>query len=428
MSEAIPVWYLRVTVTHNSQVIDVSDLQWDFEPDITVQDVCDRMCISHWARAEWQYAGDVPATHVLQPSATNCAEAPNYLVIQSLSRATPRALLPLLGLCSAMPPVAPLSPVPLPPLPLPLPPPHDEHQYLALVRDVLSSGLVRGAERTGVGTLAKFGAQCRYQLVRPQTGSPVLPLFTTKRVSFRNVWSELLFFLHGQSHVVALHLRQCHIWDPNSTREYLDAVGLPHYPVGQLGPIYGCQWRHFGGRYLGASAETGDSLYAPNQPGIDQLQQVIAGLRAQPESRRHLVVAWNPTDLPHMALPPCHVMFQFFAETDAHGQKWLSCQMYQRSADLGLGVPYNVASYALLTHLVAHLTGMKAKEFIHVLGDYHVYRSHVDALTLQCQREPRPFPILTIRPEWRELKDLTFQDVMLGPYDPCPPLALPMAV
>jgi len=304
----------------------------------------------------------------------------------------------------------------------------DELQYLTLLKDLMATGSLRQAERTGVGTLAKFGAQCRYQLHRAKTDAPVLPLFTTKAVSFRQVWAELFFFLQAKSHVVWLQERKCPIWNANASRAYLDSVGLRHYPEGQLGPVYGAQWRHFGGRYLGASPTTGDSLYAPEQPGIDQLQHVIKALRTSPESRRHLVVAWNPTDLPHMALPPCHVLFQFFAETDDEGQRWLSCQMYQRSADMGLGVPYNVASYALLTHIVAHLTGRRAKEFIHVLGDYHVYLNHIEAIKVQVERQPLPFPTLSLRKELKELDDLHYEDVVLGPYDPHPALKMPMAV
>lgn len=302
--------------------------------------------------------------------------------------------------------------------------PHDEEQYLALVRDVLATG----SPRPTLGTQAKFGAQCRYRLHDPYLDTPVLPLFTTKFVSFRNVWAELLFFIHGKSHVQWLHHRRCAIWDANSSRAYLDAVGLAHYPEGQLGPVYGAQWRHWGGRYLGADAVTGDSCYDEQQPGWDQLQHVVDQLKQHPESRRHVVVAWNPTDLPRMALPPCHVLFQFFAETDAQGQRWLSCQMYQRSCDLGLGVPYNVASYALLTHLVAHLTGLRAKEFVHVLGDYHIYTQHREALAVQVQRTPYRFTSLQIRKSLATWQELDWDDVVLGPYQAHPALKMPLVV
>lgn len=310
----------------------------------------------------------------------------------------------------------------------PPPQPRDEEQYLALVRDLLQTGLPRTAERTGVGTVAKFGAQCRYRLFRDKTQAPILPLFTTKHVSFRNVWLELLFFLHAKTHVVWLKEQKCNIWNGHSSREHLDAVGLTDYPEGQLGPVYGAQWRHFGGRYQGSCPITGDSFYDTRFPGLDQLQNVITQLRVAPESRRHLVVAWNPLDLPRMALPPCHVMFQFFAETDEHGQKWLSCQMYQRSADMGLGVPYNVASYSLLTHIVAHLTGRKAKEFIHVLGDYHVYDNHRAALSEQVTREPFLAPTLTLRSTLTDLDHLQLDDIVLGPYEHHPALPMTMAV
>ncbi len=305
----------------------------------------------------------------------------------------------------------------------------DEDQYLALIRDLLVSGVPRNLERTGQGTLAKFGAQCRYQLFSCATGVPILPLFTTKFVSFRNVWTELYFFLKGKTHVNWLRKNKCHIWDGNSSREFLDAHGLAHYPEGQLGPVYGAQWRHFGGTYLGADPETGDSKYAPCEDGIDQLKQVIHQLKHDPESRRHLVVSWNPTDLPKMALPPCHALFQFFVEPDPQGGKpWLSCQMYQRSADMGLGVPYNVASYSILTHLMAHLVGMRAKEFIHVLGDYHIYQSHREGLEQQCLRQPLAFPTVHIRQGLTDLDDLELDDVTISRYDAHPPIKLNMAV
>lgn len=304
----------------------------------------------------------------------------------------------------------------------------DEQQYLNLVADLVATGVPRTAERTNIGTIAKFGATCRYALHNKETGADILPLLTTKYVSFRNVWTELYFFLTAKSHVGWLNEHKCPIWNANSTREYLDSVNLKHYPVGQLGPVYGAQWRHFGGDYTGASPKTGDSIYDKTNPGIDQLKIVIDQLKTNPESRRHLVVAWNPSDIPKMALPPCHVLFQFFAETDSNNQGWLSCQMYQRSADMGLGVPYNIASYSLLTHIVAKLTDMKAKEFIHVMGDYHVYLNHVEQLQEQCKRTPFRFPSISIRPGIKTLDELVLDDIVLNEYTHHPTIKLDMAV
>lgn len=294
----------------------------------------------------------------------------------------------------------------------------DEKGYLELVRRVIHEGEQRDNERTGVGTRALFGATCRYNL-----RDGVLPLFTTKRVSFKNVWLELYFFLTGKSHSYWLEKHGCKIWKGNSSRAFLDKQGLASYPDGQLGPVYGCQWRNFNGDYQGADPVSGESLYGVDT-GVDQLAAVINTIKSNPQSRRLLVVAWNPSQLNQMALPPCHVMFQFFV----HNNRELSCQMYQRSADLGLGVPYNVASYALLTHIVAHLTGLKAREFIHVMGDCHVYQNHVSALQTQLARSPTPPPNITISPALVDLDDLQLEHVMLNHYYCQSPIKMKMAV
>ena len=293
----------------------------------------------------------------------------------------------------------------------------DEQQYLNLVRDVLEHGTERKNERTGTGTLALFGRTCRYDL----TGGK-LPLFTTKKVSFQNVLAELIFFLRGKSHVSWLHQHKCHIWDGNSSREYLDSVGLTHYPEGTLGPVYGCQWRNFGGDYQGADADTGDSRYGENK-GVDQLAEVIEQLKNNPESRRHIVVAWNPTVLTQVALPACHTMFQFFVEG-----RHLSCLMYQRSADLGLGVPYNVASYSLLTHIIAHLTGLQAKEFVHVMGDVHVYLNHVPILRQQLERKPKTPPYVSLDHQLKRLDDIEMEHVSVKQYHHHGKLCMKMAI
>jgi thymidylate synthase len=292
-----------------------------------------------------------------------------------------------------------------------------EEEYLDLVREVIEKGVERKNERTGTGTMALFGRTCRYDL----TGGK-LPLFTTKQVSFKNVLVELIFFLRGKSHVSWLRQNHCHIWDGNSSREYLDSVGLNHYPEGTLGPVYGCLWRNFGGDYQGADVDTGDSQYGENK-GIDQLAHVIEQLKTNPESRRHVVVAWNPSVLDKVALPACHTLFQFFVDDDQ-----LSCLMYQRSADLGLGVPYNVASYSLLTHIVAHLTGLRAKEFVHVMGDAHVYVNHVPALRQQLERTPLPCPKVTIAAQLQHLDGIEISQVDVKNYKHHGKLSMKMAV
>lgn len=229
---------------------------------------------------------------------------------------------------------------------------HGELQYLRLVRDVMAKGALRG-DRTGTGTLSLFGAQMRFNL------RDSFPLLTTKSVFWRGVAEELLWFVSGSTCAHQLRDRGVHIWDGNSSRAYLDSVGLVDREEGDLGPVYGWQWRHFGAEYKDRHTDYGGQ-------GVDQLSELIEGIRNQPNSRRHIISAWNPPDLPKMALPPCHVLMQFFV---ANGE--LSCQMYQRSADLGLGVPFNIASYALLTYLVAHVTGLRPGDFVHTIGDAH---------------------------------------------------------
>lgn len=295
---------------------------------------------------------------------------------------------------------------------------HDEVQYLNLIRKVVAHGTYRGQERTGMGTLAMFGAMCRYDL-----SGGKLPLFTTKKVSFGNILKELLFFIQGKSHAGYLSAQGCHIWKGNSTREFLDSRGLTQYPVGQLGPVYGCQWRNFGGDYKGADPQTGSSLYEGYE-GVDQLANVVRELQTNPQSRRHIVSAWNPEALGQMALPPCHCLYQFFVD---EGNR-LKCLMYQRSADLGLGVPYNVASYALLTHIVAHLTGLEASEFIHVMGDHHVYLNHLKSLEVQCGRAPFPFPTVKISSALKKLDDVKPDQFRLENYQHHPSIMMKMAV
>jgi thymidylate synthase len=206
------------------------------------------------------------------------------------------------------------------------------------------------------------------------------------------------------------------IWDDNGTREFLDKLGFQSREVGDLGPVYGHQWRHFGAKYVDAKTNyTG--------LGVDQLAQVIHTINTNPNDRRIILNAWNPTDLPSMALPPCHVLAQFYV---ANGE--LSCQMYQRSCDLGLGVPFNIASYSLLTILIAHVCGLKAGEFVHVLGDAHVYSNHIEPLKQQLERTPLPFPTLTLARKVESIDDFVFEDFVLKGYTPLEAIKMQMAV
>lgn len=286
---------------------------------------------------------------------------------------------------------------------------HEEYQYLDHIRNIMTNGSKR-IDRTGVGTFSIFGAQMRYNL------RDFFPLLTTKRVFWRGVVEELLWFIKGSTNAFELSDKNVHIWDANSTREFLDSIGLKDREVGDLGPIYGFQWRHFGTEYKGMHADY-------TNKGIDQLAHVINTIKTRPYDRRIIMCAWNPIDIPEMALPPCHCLVQFFVADNE-----LSCQLYQRSADMGLGVPFNIASYALLTHMIAHITGLKPGDFIHTLGDSHIYLNHIDALKEQITREPKPFPKLRISRKVENIEDFTAEDFELIGYNPHPKLNMPMAV
>ncbi|KAJ8909846.1 hypothetical protein NQ315_013332 [Exocentrus adspersus] len=287
---------------------------------------------------------------------------------------------------------------------------HEEYQYLRHIKNIIEKGVKR-EDRTGVGTFSIFGAQMRYTL-----HDNVFPLLTTKRVFWRGVVEELLWFIRGSTNAFELSEKNVHIWDANSTREFLDSVGLKDREEGDLGPIYGFQWRHYGAEYKDMRADYKDK-------GIDQLAHVINTIKTKPNDRRIIMCAWNPVDIPEMALPPCHCLVQFYV---ANGE--LSCQLYQRSADMGLGVPFNIASYALLTYMIAHVTGLKPGEFIHTLGDSHVYLNHVEALQEQLKRKPRPFPLLKIKRTVENIEDFTADDFELEGYKPYPKISMPMAV
>ena len=242
------------------------------------------------------------------------------------------------------------------------------------------------------------------------------PLLTTKRVFWRGVVEELLWFIRGDTNALHLREKNVKIWDANSSTEFLTSVGLGHREEGDLGPIYGFQWRHFGARYTDMHADyTGQ--------GIDQLAQLINDIKTNPMSRRLILTAWNPYDLPIMALPPCHMFCQFYVN-----QGELSCQLYMRSCDMGLGVPFNIASYCLLTYMMAQVCDLRPGEFIHVLGDAHVYRDHVNALKQQLLRKPRSFPRLNINPSVKNIDEFKFEDFELIDYNPYGAIQMKMAV
>ncbi|KAE8373223.1 hypothetical protein BDV26DRAFT_285316 [Aspergillus bertholletiae] len=276
-------------------------------------------------------------------------------------------------------------------------PDHEEHQYLNLIRTILASGEHR-PDRTGTGTRSIFAPpQLRFSLSKPAPNPaddpiPVLPLLTTKRVFLRAVVAELLWFISGCTSSLPLSDQGVKIWDGNGSREFLDKVGLGHRDVGDLGPVYGFQWRHFGAEYVDAKTDyTGQ--------GVDQLAEVVHKLKHNPFDRRIIMSAWNPADLKKMALPPCHMFAQFYVSypngLDSKG--YLHCQLYQRSCDVALGVPFNIASYALLTHMLAHAADLLPGNFVHAMGDSHVYLDHVEPLQEQLVREPTEFPELKIR-------------------------------
>lgn len=261
--------------------------------------------------------------------------------------------------------------------------------YHDLMRRVLDEG-VRREDRTGTGTLAVFGHQMRFDLARG------FPLVTTKKLHLRSIVHELLWFLSGDTNVEYLRRNGVSIWD-----EWADESG-------DLGPVYGAQWRSWPARDGGA---------------IDQITQVVQEIRRNPHSRRLIVTAWNPADIDRMALPPCHCLFQFFV---AEGR--LSCQLYQRSADIFLGVPFNIASYALLTQMVAQVCDFGLGDFVHTLGDAHLYLNHLEQARLQLTREPRPWPRMHLNPEVRSIFDFTYDDFRLEGYDPHPHIKAAVAV
>ncbi|MDO9336336.1 MAG: thymidylate synthase [Caulobacter sp.] len=280
-----------------------------------------------------------------------------------------------------------LATVPLAP-PQPAPADHAERQYLGLLADIMANGVERG-DRTGTGTLGVFGRQMRFDLAQG------FPLLTTKKLHLRSIIVELLWFLRGETNIRYLKDHGVSIWD-----EWANAEG-------DLGPVYGKQWR---------------SWTAPDGRVIDQISAVVEAIRKNPNSRRHIVSAWNPADVEDMALPPCHCLFQFFV---ADGR--LSCQLYQRSADVFLGVPFNIASYALLTMMVAKVTGLQPGEFVHTFGDAHLYLNHLDQAKQQLAREPYAFPTMTLADK-DDLFGFELADFLVEGYQAHPTIKAPIAV
>jgi thymidylate synthase len=274
--------------------------------------------------------------------------------------------------------------------------------YHDLLSHILEFGH-RKEDRTGTGTLSVFGYQMRFAL------NEGFPLLTTKKVHVKSIVHELLWFLKGDTNINYLKENGVSIWD-----EWADADG-------NLGPVYGHQWRNFGAR---KSGETwcGTTL-SQDLPGVDQISDVLKQIKNNPDSRRLIVSAWNPVDVPKMALPPCHSMFQFYVAGGA-----LSCQLYQRSADVFLGVPFNIASYALLTHMIAQVCNLKVGDFVHTLGDAHLYTNHIEQARLQLSRDLRALPKLVLNPNVTDLFSFKYEDIVFDGYDPHPGIKAPVAV
>jgi thymidylate synthase len=280
-----------------------------------------------------------------------------------------------------------------------------EAAYLGLLKEVFEKGRER-KDRTGVGTRGLFGGQLRFDL------RDSFPLLTTKKVHLKSIIHELLWFVSGETHVQPLKDAGVTIWDEWATAEQTARFGRQ---AGDLGPVYGHQWRNFG------ATKNPDGSYAKD--GVDQLARLLHDLREKPTSRRLIITGWNPKEADEVALPPCHTLFQFHVQDGE-----LSCHLYQRSADLFLGVPFNIASYALLTLMIAQASGLKPGDFVHSFGDVHLYSNHLEQAALQLSRTPRAFPKMKINPARTGLFDFRFEDFTLEGYDPHPAIKAPVAI
>lgn len=286
---------------------------------------------------------------------------------------------------------------------------HEEHQYLNIIKNIIENGVKRD-DRTKVGTLSTFGSMMRFSLNND------FPLLTTKRVFWKGVVEELLFFIKGDTNSKHLEDKGINIWQPNTTREFLDSKNFNNREVGDMGPLYGFQWRHWGAKYIDMNTNY-------DGQGIDQLKECIRLIKEEPTSRRIVMSAWNVGDMDNMVLNPCHIMVQFYVANNE-----LSCLMYQRSVDCGLGLPFNIASYALLTCIIAHITKLDLGELVITTGDTHVYLNHIEQLKIQLTREPKPFPKLVINCEPKDIDSYTINDFNLIDYDPHPTIKMSMAV
>jgi thymidylate synthase len=297
----------------------------------------------------------------------------------------------------------------------------EELEYIRLLGNIVNNGSER-SDRTGVGTYGIFGTQLRFSLK-----NNVVPVLTTKKIFIRGVVEELLFFLRGETDTKKLEEKGVNIWKGNTTRDFLDSRGLQDLPEGDMGKGYGYEWRNFGGKIT-------SNKYDNNRPpptnryaeGVDQLQQVINTLKTNPTDRRIIISAWNPKDLPEAALPPCHIMVQFYANKNQ-----LSSQFYMRSTDSFLGLPYNILSYAILTRIIAQTVGMEAQELIFVGGDVHIYKNHLGATMQQLTREPFDFPTMTIDKQLSSVQDienLQFSDFKFENYQCHPAIKAEMCI
>ncbi len=299
---------------------------------------------------------------------------------------------------------------------------HQEYQYLNLIKNVLKNG-VRVPSRNGI-VYSVFGASMRFSLK-----DNTLPLLTTKQMGWKTCMRELIWFINGKTNNNELKKENVHIWDGNSSKEYLNSIGLD-YPDGELGPIYGFQWRSFNGDYLNEKIDkiSREELISNNNiEPKDQMKWIISQLLNEKTrySRRLILTAWNPIQIQKMALPPCHVLCQFWVNPKTQE---LSCQLYQRSGDIGLGVPFNISSYSMLTIMIAHFCGLKPGEFIHSIGDAHIYEEHIEALKEQVKREPYPFPKWKILGVPSYFDDFSVNDFTLENYKHHPKIYMKMVV